>query len=216
MRALSKLDERLSLRLFQSGRAIPRSVWKILEYSGDGIVWLVVATLIIIAGIYGNGFAAYGCSALKGFRPFEVLDDCLSLGINLLLGLLIDLLEVGLLKAICKRPRPLYNNISKDMNVIVPVDAYSFPSGHSSRVSFLAQLAILMLPIQEYKLAVASWALLVSCSRCMMGRHYCSDVVAGLILGTATTMILTRGLSAQGLELNKMACMRFASLLLKN
>lgn len=216
MRALSKLDERLSLQLFQSGRAIPRSVWKILEYSGDGILWLMVATLIIIAGICDSGLDASGCSALKGYRLFEAIDDCLSLGVNLLLGLLIDLVEVGLLKAIFKRPRPLHNEISKDMNVIVPVDAYSFPSGHSSRVSFLAQLAILMLPIQGYRLVVVSWALLVSCSRCIMGRHYCSDVVAGLILGTVTTVLLTRGMSAYGLALNKRDCMYFASLVVKN
>ena len=41
-------------------------------------------------------------------------------------------------------------------------------------------------------MAAAAWAVVVAFSRCMMGRHYLSDVLAGLLLGVATLAILTQ------------------------
>jgi len=39
---------------------------------------------------------------------------------------------VGSLKALVRRPRPLYNQ-SGDFVLVVAVDQYSFPSGHTAR-----------------------------------------------------------------------------------
>lgn len=51
---------------------------------------------------------------------------------NFLLGLLLDLALVGALKGAVRRSRPVYNR-REDFTVVVAVDRFSFPSGHSSR-----------------------------------------------------------------------------------
>lgn len=186
---LGRLDRSVSAQLFAFGRQVPRCIWKILEYSGDGIVWLAVSIVVLILGLNSSlddGIQALELSSVLG-------KDAVIVGMNLLLGLVIDLCEVGLLKWIAKRPRPVYNSISNDMNVIVSVDAFSFPSGHSSRVSFLAQFAILLDHKYSAHGLIVAWALIVAISRCMMGRHYLTDVIAGLALGSVTLLALTRG-----------------------
>jgi len=40
--------------------------------------------------------------------------------------------------------------------------------------------------------AIAAWGLATSASRALMGRHYISDVVAGIALGIVTTAIVTQ------------------------
>jgi membrane-associated phospholipid phosphatase len=107
----------------------------------------------------------------------------------LLLGLLLDLAFVGLVKLIFRRPRPPHNNAST-MNIAVSVDHFSFPSGHASRVCFVASLAHLSAAaLPDYKalnyalLLVWVWAVLTSVSRVLLGRHFLSDVIAGACLG---------------------------------
>jgi hypothetical protein len=58
---------------------------------------------------------------------------------TLLGAMLLDLATVALLKALVRRPRPPYN--LPDM-LVVSVDRYSFPSGHASRTTVLAGLAL--------------------------------------------------------------------------
>lgn len=186
---LGRLDHTVSSQLFGLGRRVPRFIWKILEYSGDGLVWIAVSVVILILGWMSS--LDGGVQALK--LSSGLGDDAIILGVNLLLGLVIDLCEVGLLKWVAKRPRPRYNSLSNDMNVIVAVDAFSFPSGHSSRVSFLAQFAILLRHSDSSNGLIIAWAITVAVSRCMMGRHYLSDVIAGSALGYVTLLALTRG-----------------------
>ena len=47
---------------------------------------------------------------------------------------------------------------------------------------------------------VAAWALALALSRAAMGRHYLSDVAAGLLVGVATTGIVTRCASGRAGE----------------
>ena len=106
-------DHSASAALFQLGTKVPRPFWKFLEYTGDGLVWLAIT---------------FTALALPSTSP-----PARHLWANFLVGLLLDLIEVGILKATARRPRPQHNLIAKDMNVIVAVDHFSFPSGHSSR-----------------------------------------------------------------------------------
>lgn len=43
-----------------------------------------------------------------------------------------------------------------------------------------------------YLAATGMWAVIVAFSRCVMGRHYLSDVVAGLLLGVLTIAFVTQ------------------------
>jgi membrane-associated phospholipid phosphatase len=110
---LLALDRATSEKMFRLGESVPRPLWQLLELSGDGIVWLAIAISTLL--IPGTSIERKTYIA------------------NFLLGLLLDLAETGLLKGFVRRDRPVYNAIAKDMRVVVNVDNYSFPSGHSSR-----------------------------------------------------------------------------------
>lgn len=43
-----------------------------------------------------------------------------------------------------------------------------------------------------YLAAAGMWAVTVAFSRCVMGRHYLSDIVAGLLVGVLTVAFVTQ------------------------
>ena len=65
---------------------------------------------------------------------------------------------------------------------------------HTCRASFVALFAASLLGRTRPWLCggVAGWALTTALSRAAMGRHYLSDVLAGLLLGVVTVGIVTR------------------------
>ncbi|KAL4419816.1 hypothetical protein ABPG75_006914 [Micractinium tetrahymenae] len=183
--ALSAIDTRWSNALFRAGRGVPRPVWKLFELTGDGLVWLALAL---------------GCALAPATPP-----ALRAAWANFLAAWAADLVLVGLLKGTVRRARPVYN-LRSDFSVVVAVDHFSFPSGHSSRVSFVALLAWVLLGQARPGLCacVAAWALATAFSRAAMGRHYLSDVLAGLLLGVVTVGIVTRGtFSSAGLAVSQ-------------
>lgn len=113
LQPLQALDERLSNALYRAGTSVPRVVWRAFESSGDGLIWL--AAII--------GFAASPATTSADRNAW----------LNLLAAWGVDLALVGGLKAAARRPRPVYNQAAGDFTVVVAVDHFSFPSGHSSR-----------------------------------------------------------------------------------
>jgi undecaprenyl-diphosphatase len=83
-----------------------------------------------------------------------------------------------ILKYSIKRKRP----VGEWGGIYRNTDPHSFPSGHATRVFFLASMAWGIAPIW-FALLLTIWAPLVSLSRIQTGLHYLSDVVAGAILG---------------------------------
>ena len=61
-------------------------------------------------------------------------------------------------------------------------DPHSFPSGHAARSVMLAVIALGLGPLW-LGLILLVWAPLVGLARIIMGVHYPSDVVAGMVLG---------------------------------
>ncbi|KAL3499541.1 hypothetical protein ACH5RR_038634 [Cinchona calisaya] len=178
LRHLINFDTALSLHLYTLTHSIlPYSLLKSLEISGDGRLFFPLILSLLLYPLTTTAAAA---------NPFLL---------NLLLGALLDLLLIGLLKHLIRRPRPVYN---KNMFLSFAVDHWSFPSGHSSRVSFIAALFYFysnwvrdFLIISEFNQflvenfisIVASWAVITSVSRVLLGRHFVFDVVAGMLLG---------------------------------
>ena len=110
---LMRVDTDLSSALYRTvGSRLPRALYKALEHTGSGLIWLPLAIALFLAPTASQ--------------------DMHSVAANLLLGLLLDLAYVGLQKGIIRRPRPVYNNAS-DFLLVVKVDQYSFPSGHAAR-----------------------------------------------------------------------------------
>lgn len=190
-------DSQCSMWIHRIGMGIPRFLLQALEYSGDGLFWVPATAAICLAPVFA------------GQQFFS----------NLLAGFLFDLTVVGSIKALIRRPRPVYN---RGMYLVVSVDHYSFPSGHSSRAflilvffmehsslwngmilssvsSWVKDLDIpnvildfetLVYPIIAF--TVVLWALASASSRILLGRHYLLDVVAGSLIGVLEALFVLR------------------------
>ncbi|XP_032382381.1 polyisoprenoid diphosphate/phosphate phosphohydrolase PLPP6 [Etheostoma spectabile] len=138
-----------------------RPLMKLIEISGHGIPWLA-----------GTAYCMYKSDSAPGQ---EVM-------LNLLMGLLLDLVLVGIVKAVVRRRRPAHNRM--DMFATFSVDRYSFPSGHATRAAmcgrFLLAHLVLAAPL---RVLVLLWASLVGLSRVMLGRHNVTDVMFGFWMG---------------------------------
>ena len=62
------------------------------------------------------------------------------------------------------------------------------------RATFLALFAAAWLAGSQPVLAqaVSAWALAVALSRCLMGRHFLGDILAGLVVGIMTAAVVTK------------------------
>ncbi|XP_073975977.1 polyisoprenoid diphosphate/phosphate phosphohydrolase PLPP6 isoform X2 [Rhodnius prolixus] len=110
--------------------------------------------------------------------------------INFLLGLIIDIIDISLLKAFTRRRRPAGNH--SDMFFTVGPDQYSFPSGHVSRAVFVTCFFIRLQPTYFIlHLLLILWTLAICFSRILLRRHYILDVLGGCILGLAEASFLS-------------------------
>ena len=111
--SIVEIDKSMSLMLYrQVGSRFPRPLFLLLEHSGNGVLWLLGVPI------------AWLWPGLGAVARYYIA--------NFFLGLWVDLAIVGFLKALFRRPRPLYN-YSKDFVLVVAVDKYSLPSGHAAR-----------------------------------------------------------------------------------
>lgn len=84
------------------------------------------------------------------------------------------------------------------MSLVFVVDHWSFPSGHSSRVCFIAGLLCLsdvkidglVNDYEMLKFGVCVWAGVTSVSRVLLGRHYVFDVIVGACLGVLEAVVV--------------------------
>ncbi|NXI03761.1 PLPP6 phosphatase, partial [Pachycephala philippinensis] len=154
-----------------------RPLMKVIEVSGHGIPWL-------LGTFYG---LCQSDSSAAREQPSAPLAHGSAFSNPLFLSLpalLLDLVMVAVVKGLVKRPRPTHNKM--DMFVTISVDKYSFPSGHATRAAlvcrFVLRHLVLAVPL---RVLVVLWALIVSISRVMLGRHNMTDVLFGLLLGYA-------------------------------
>ncbi|MBV9921412.1 MAG: phosphatase PAP2 family protein [Pseudonocardia sp.] len=100
-------------------------------------------------------------------------------------------LETGV-KALVDRPRPMV-----PLPVATAADA-SFPSGHAAGTAVFCTALLLLVharsqrPPRPSLVVIAALATVcVATSRVLLGVHYPTDVVAGILLGVATALALT-------------------------
>jgi len=94
-------------------------------------------------------------------------------------------LVVYIIKLIVRRPRPEFKD---DRFLSVSFDIYSFPSGHATRAAYVS----ILMPIYTPWLAWFwyGWAILMIMSRLLLGVHYISDILFGLVLGSLSMYVL--------------------------
>lgn len=107
--------------------------------------------------------------------------------------------EVFALREVIHRPRPLTANFPHFGSIAgVHETSYSFPSGHAVAVTAVVfSLASLVASTRHAWWPVVTAvvvALLVADSRLILGVHWLSDVVAGLIIGVAWGLVVTKTL----------------------
>src|SRR5262250_1750439 len=141
--------------------AVARSIWTItVTRLGDGWIWYALGFLLLAFG-GPQRFAAVcaaGAAAVLGIFVFKAL------------------------KHLSQRPRPCQIE-PHCWSKVLPPDKFSFPSGHTMTASSVAIVLTYFYPHLEFPLIFL--ALSIALSRIVLGMHFVSDVLAGIILGVA-------------------------------
>lgn len=174
-KTLNSYDHELSIRWALCGRLDSpylylRKLIIILEFSGSGYVWIPYSIIMI----------ALHYESINYVMRF----------ILLFTGLMFDIAVIGTAKGLVRRSRPAINH--NDVLSIGP-DKFSFPSGHTSRAVFLLFYFIKTSFFEQIPPSVIIiWLGSVVASRVLLGRHYISDVLAGILFGIFECLAVVR------------------------
>ncbi|MCY3414696.1 MAG: phosphatase PAP2 family protein [Candidatus Heimdallarchaeota archaeon] len=95
------------------------------------------------------------------------------------------LLPVFIIKQTVRRKRPEYRD---ERFASIAFDKFSFPSGHATRASY----AMIIMPFYTPELTFfwIIWGLTMIFSRLILGVHYISDIIVGILIGSISMLIL--------------------------
>lgn len=105
-------------------------------------------------------------------------------GSQLLVTFLTSFIIIKALKYLIGRNRPYitYDFLDK----LAQAESLSFPSGHTFEAFAFSTAVALLFKNLWIRIFIFSWAVLVGISRMILGMHYISDVIGGIILGLLT------------------------------
>ncbi len=153
-----------------------------LLHDGAGAILDPFFKFITVFGDKGIFFIALGII-------LAIIPKTRRFGITALFALLIGALITNVcIKNLVARPRPyVMNDIAKALWESVghkTESDFSFPSGHTT-ASFAFSTAIFLTGNKKYSWTVYFAAFAIAFSRIYLAVHYPTDVIAGLIIGTA-------------------------------
>lgn len=157
-------ESRVALRINRAnrGRAVSAFFGGVSRL-GDGVFWyLLMAALLAVDG-------------------FDAMEPVL---LMMLSGLGCTLIYKAL-KAATSRPRPCQRLPAIRLTTL-PLDLYSFPSGHTLHAVCFTLVAGFHYPVLWPWLV--PFTLLVAASRLILGLHYVSDVLAGAAIGGSVAL----------------------------
>lgn len=157
LRRIQDLDDRFAgSSQTQEQPSFIRALAVLLAHSGDSWFWLIGLGLLWWLG-----------------------DDAWErLALVMIIGILITAVVVMVIKFTVRRSRPQ----GEWGRIYRSTDPHSFPSGHAARSTMLAVIALGLGPLW-LGLSLLIWAPLVGLARIILGVHYPSDVLAGMVLG---------------------------------
>lgn len=135
---------------------MPGQIALFTSRSGDGYGYLAIAVLAWLLDESGDDYFA-----------------------SLLFAFALELPIYWIMKNSFRRQRPCERNLSLAA-LIVASDKFSFPSGHTAAAVLFATVTYQYYPGPG--LACFSWAFAIGTSRVVVGVHYPSDIVAGVLL----------------------------------
>jgi undecaprenyl-diphosphatase len=135
-----------------------RGLFRVVSRLGDGPAWYVV-TAAMPLWLGRPGIAAAAQMLVTGGVGLGVYK---------------------FLKGRLVRERP-YIGLAGIQCAMAPLDRYSFPSGHTLHAVSFTILAVSYVP--EFGPVLVPFAMLVAMSRCVLGLHYPTDVLAGAAIG---------------------------------
>ena len=157
LQRIQDLDERINKSIQAKDQpSYIRALAVVLAHSGDSWFWIL------------------GLGILWWFGD----DYWKRLAVVMLIGIVVTALVVMAIKFTVRRSRPQ----GEWGRIYRSTDPHSFPSGHAARSTMLAVLALGMGPLW-LGLSMLVWAPLVGLARTIMGVHYPSDILAGMVLG---------------------------------
>lgn len=140
-------------------------LFRLVSRLGNGMFWYI----LMLAAVLGEGWAG-----------FEMTLRMLAAGA-------ICLAVYKPLKSRTTRARP-YQALGDIRVGTAPLDAFSFPSGHTLHAVAFTLVAIAHFP--ELAVVLVPFTLLVAASRVVLGLHYPSDVLAGAAIGSAVARLV--------------------------
>lgn len=110
------------------------------------------------------------------------------------LGLLIvNGVNIGIVKPFIARPRPLNNPDLQGLVMTVnyyKANGYSFFSSHTANAFVISIFFCLLVRDRVFSFVMISWSLIVSLTRPYLGVHYPSDVFVGMIFGSSVAILI--------------------------
>ena len=141
---------------------------------GDGWLWYVLGTMLLVYGgpLKFAAIGAAGSAAIFGIIVFK------------------------LLKRLSQRPRPCQLE-QHCWSRVLPPDRFSFPSGHTMTAFSIALVVSYFYPSLEGTLFFVAFS--IAASRIVLGMHFLSDVLAGIVLGIALGCASITAFASMGL-----------------
>ncbi len=136
-----------------------------MQFLSEYATWINIALILIVLGV----------ALLRKSKPLRTRFFILAL------VMIVSALAILVLKSLFDRDRPflVYPFIEK----LSTGGGSSFPSGHTMESFAVATAFAMLFRRRELALPLFLWAAVVGYSRLVLGVHYPSDVLAGMLFG---------------------------------
>lgn len=174
----------------------------LMWYASKSTVWIPLY-ILLIGLLAWRAFCPVGHLSARAFRALSVMPKafywrrllllfCLLVAFGIATGAA-DFISSGIIKHAVCRFRPTQNpHLAQLVHIVNGYRGgrYGFVSSHAANTMSCALLFSLLYKNWKATVGLMSWVALNCYSRMYLGVHYPSDIVGGLIVGTATALLV--------------------------